>query len=158
MALEPVIHDIVVDLSRGRAFELFADRIGQWWPIAYTFSGPQFGLAGIDPRPGGRWFERTQRGEQLSWGRVRGYERGARLVLGFGVGGHRGPIEDDQASEVEIRFTDAGSHRTRVTVEHRAFERHGASAEQLHDGMASPQGWPTILAEYAREAQRDPRH
>ena len=47
---------------------------------------------------------------------------------------------------------DLGPKRTRVEVEHRGFARHGAGAELLRGGMASSDGWPYILRQYAEAA------
>jgi uncharacterized protein YndB with AHSA1/START domain len=154
MALAPISHAVTIDLPPALAFARFADQLGQWWPLAYSFSGPDFAHAAIDPHAGGRWFERTKGGEQLSWGKVHAYDRGKRLVLGFAIGADRRPTPDGAASEVEVRFEPDGDG-TSLTVEHRAFERHGDAAEKMREGMASPQGWPLILAEFARECRRE---
>lgn len=158
MSKEPIKLEIVVDLPPERAFELFADRLGDWWPIAYTFSGAKFDNAQVEPRSGGRWFERTQDGDEIPWGAVRVYERGHRLVLQFGIGADRKPAPPARSSEVELRFTGTGTGAaaTRVSVEHRDFERHGDDAAILREGMASEsQGWPVILAEFRRAASID---
>jgi uncharacterized protein YndB with AHSA1/START domain/catechol 2,3-dioxygenase-like lactoylglutathione lyase family enzyme len=143
-------HDIIVEAGVTAAFEIFTAHLGEWWPLAYTFSGPDFAGASIDPAPGGAWGERNAEGEWLSWGEVRIYERGERLVLAFGIGPDRQPVPDDAASEVEVRFQDAGAGLARIQVEHRHFDRHGAGAAALRAGMDSPQGWPLILAALRR--------
>ena len=151
MALEPVTHQILVPAPPGRVFDLFC-ALGAWWPLAYTFSEPRFEDGAVERRKGGRWFERDIEGKQLDWGEVRAFEEGRRLVLGFGIGLDRKPVPPDNASEVEVRFEPAEGG-ARVSVEHRAFERHGGGAEAMRAGMASPQGWPLILAELRRAAR-----
>ncbi|HMI86482.1 MAG TPA: SRPBCC domain-containing protein [Polyangiaceae bacterium] len=89
-----------------------------------------FRSAVVEPRVGGRWLERTREGEEISWGDVRAYEPGRRLVLGFAIGADRQPVSREKASEVEVRFIPAGES-TRVEVEHRNFERHEEGAELL---------------------------
>lgn len=145
-------HEITLAVAAETAFEVFADHLGDWWPLAYTFSGPEFETARVEVQTGGRWYERTRAGQELSWGDVRAYERGRRLVLGFGIGPDRKPAPPERSSEVEVRFEQSGVAQTRVTVEHRGFERHGEGAQVLREGMDSPQqGWPVILAELSRE-------
>jgi uncharacterized protein YndB with AHSA1/START domain len=155
MTLQPVEHAIVVEVPVEHAFELFADQLGAWWPLAFTFSGAQFESAQIESKPGGRWFERTRSGNELSWGEVRAYERGKRLVLAFAIAADRQPAAPRDASEVEVTFIPIDAGRTRIAVEHRDFERHGEHAKTMRDGMDSQSGgWPVILAELQRHVRR----
>jgi uncharacterized protein YndB with AHSA1/START domain len=155
--LAPIYHAVVLDLPPREAFALFTAGLGEWWPLAYTFSEAGFAAAWVEPRVGGRWAERDESGRELPWGEVRAYEEGRRLVLSFAIGADRRPAPPDRASEVEVRFAPAGERRTRVELEHRDFARHGESGELLRGGMDSSQGWPLILAELRRAAQREPR-
>jgi uncharacterized protein YndB with AHSA1/START domain len=150
MSLDPVRCTIEVPASPERAFERFVGDIGRWWPIPYTYGEDRFGTAAIEPRAGGRWFETTLDGSEERWGTVRAFEPGRRLVLSFNIGPQRKPEPPERESEVEIRFApqDGG---TRIELEHRDFARHGEGAEALRAGMASRQGWPIILASFARE-------
>ena len=153
MDLPAVRHEIGVELSPERAFALF-NELGAWWPLAYTFSGAKFDSAHIEPRAGGRWFERSETGDEIPWGEVRVYEHGRRLVLQWGIGPDRKPAPPARSSEVEVRFAPADA-AARVSVEHRDFERHGEGAELLRQGMDSDaQGWPLILAEFRRAARQ----
>jgi len=156
MPNDPITHQVVVKAGTAGAFDAFTADLGAWWPLAYTFSGVDFVDAAIEPRAGGVWFERNQAGEKLSWGEVRDYTPGARLVLAFAIGADRKPVSNDAASEVEVRFLAAGPGQTRVELEHRDFARHGKDSETLRAGMDSPQGWPLILAELRRWIQARP--
>jgi uncharacterized protein YndB with AHSA1/START domain len=153
MTISPITHAIDVADSPAEVFQLFTAHLGSWWPIAYTFSGPAFEDAAVEPRVGGRWFERDTNGTELSWGEVRVFEPPRRLVVTFAIGADRKPEKKGEASEVEVRF-NARDGGTRVEVEHRDFERHGDDAAALRLGMNSPQGWPTILAELRRSVRR----
>ncbi len=150
MSNNRISHQVVVEAGPSGAFDAFTAHLGAWWPLAYTFSEASFADAAIEPTVGGVWYERTRAGEKLSWGEVRAYAPGERIVLAFGIGPDRRPAPNDAASEVEVRFSADGQGRTRVEVEHRGFERHGAGAETLRAGMDSAQGWPLILAELRR--------
>jgi len=55
-----------------------------------------------------------------------------------------------KASEVEIRFFAEGAGKTRVELEHRGLERHGAGWEQIRTSVDSPGGWNAILEEFAK--------
>src|SRR5882757_9450002 len=55
----------------------------------------------------------------------------------------------ERASEVEVRFFAADSG-TRVELEHRNLERHGAGWEQVRTGVDSPAGWSAILEQFAK--------
>jgi hypothetical protein len=69
-------------------------------------------------------------------------------VLAWQIGPTRVPEPDPaRASEVEVRFIPAGPETTRVSVEHRGFERHGDGAEEYAAGMTG--GWERLLGRYA---------
>lgn len=153
--LPPVNAAVIVDTPIEQAFHVFADELGRWWPNAYTYAASHLETAAIEPRVGGRWFERDDEGRETSWGEVRAYERPHRIVAAFAIGPRRSPESPEKASEVEFRFfPEKGGSRTRLEVEHRDFARHGSGAAELRAGMASHQGWSLILAAFAREATR----
>jgi len=145
-----IAHDTVVDAGAETAFDIVTLHLGEWWPLAYTFSLERFRDAAIESHAGGVWFEIDDAGQRLSWGEVRAFHPPTRLVLAFAIGPDRQPVADDAASEVEVRFANDTPGRTRVTIEHRAFERHGDGGDATRAGMDSPQGWPLILAELRR--------
>jgi len=54
------------------------------------------------------------------------------------------------ASEFEVNFREQADGRTRVELEH--IGRHGPGAAAIHQGIASPGGWPGIMDNYAKVA------
>ena len=60
-----------IDAQPDLVYHMFTARLGDWWPLTYTFSGPQCAFAEIEPKHGGEWYERTYKGERLSWGKVK---------------------------------------------------------------------------------------
>lgn len=152
MVDEPVKAGVTLSAPADDAFKIFVDRVGEWWPKPYTYSQDDLARIVIEPRAGGRWYEVDVRGRRTDWGEVRSFEPGRRIVLSWAVSANRTPEPLDRASEVEVRFLPLGPRTTRVELEHRALSRHGAGAGTIRSGMASPEGWPYILREYAEAA------
>lgn len=149
---EPVKAGVTLSAPVQHAFQVFVERITDWWPKAYTFSQDDLAQIAIEPHTGGRWYEVDRRGRRLDWGEVRAFDPLRRLVLSWAVSADRGQERPEHASEVEVRFQALGPKLTRVEVEHRDFARHGSGAHILRAGMASSEGWPYILREYAEAA------
>jgi uncharacterized protein YndB with AHSA1/START domain len=152
--LGEIRHETVVPVNIDRAFHLFADRIGEWWPVENTFARVE-GIAAslvditIDSEPGGRWFERLADGRTLSWGLVIAYDRPNHLMLSWQIAADGRPEADPQrASTVEVSFTER-SAGTAVSIIHRDFDRHGPEAGKIwHQAMDSDEGWPKFLDRY----------
>jgi uncharacterized protein YndB with AHSA1/START domain len=157
MEQHPVKAGVTVSAPVDHAFSVFVDRIADWWPKAYTFSQDALRQIAIEPRAGGHWYETDLRGRRLDWGEVRAFDKDRRLVLSWAVSAERTQEPPERASEVEVRFQAATPRLTRVELEHRDFQRHGAGAEILRRGMASGEGWPYILREYAEAASSTAR-
>jgi uncharacterized protein YndB with AHSA1/START domain len=150
---------VTVPLGTDAAFAWFADRLGSWWPPQSTFGRSEFVTAVVERRAGGRWFERTSDGRELTWGTVKRYDPPDRLVVTWQIT-EKGEPEPDpaKASEVEIRFVPLGERSTRVELEHRGFDHHGARAGEIwRQGMESTQGWDSILGQYVAAAAREAR-
>ena len=133
-----------------RAFRVFTERGDAWWPRAYRLGKSERADVVLEPRAGGRWYERGVDGSECDWGRVLVWEPPRRLVLGWqiGVGFVPEPVPE-RSSRVEVRFVEEGPERTTVTVVHSGFERHGEGWESLREGVAHQGGWPGVLESYA---------
>ena len=104
----------------------------------------------IEPRAGGRWYERGQDGSECDWGVVLAWEPPERLLLGWQLDAEfrHNPAA---ATEVELRFIAESPAVTRVELEHRGLERLGEQAEVLRGKIDAPGGWTGLLERY-REA------
>jgi uncharacterized protein YndB with AHSA1/START domain len=144
--IEPIRLVVELDCPAEHAFEVWTARIGTWWPVDHTASG-QPGLAVIlEGRPGGRIFERTPAGAEHDWGEVLAWEPPARLVYSWHLRRDRA-----DATEVEIRFVPVERSRTRVEIEHRAWERLGAEGKAWRDRNRG--GWSTLLPHYRKAVE-----
>ena len=150
---DAVTHSVLVPLSPDAAFELFTERFGDWWPKdSHHIADAPCAEALLEPRAGGRWFERAEDGSECDWGYVRELDRPDRLVLAW----HLTPDwkfdpDPSKATEVEVTFS-AEDDQTRVTLEHRGFEIHGESGAAMRESVSSEGGWPSLLELYRSAA------
>ena len=151
-AVAPIQRSVVVDAPPERAFEVFTERLGTWWPSDYSVVEGGYGTAIIEPRAGGRWYERGATGAECDVGEVLVYEPPSRLVLTWRLDAEFN-VEPDpaRASEIEVRFVP-DRDGTRVELEHRHFERHGAGGAVVAETVGGEGGWGTLLGIYAEAA------
>jgi uncharacterized protein YndB with AHSA1/START domain len=104
----------------------------------------------FEPRVGGHLYDRGVDGSECRWARVLAYEPPHRVVLSWDIS-PQWQLESDleKTSEVEVRFIAESLERTRVELEHRNLERHGAGWEGLREGVRSNDGWPLYLRRFA---------
>jgi uncharacterized protein YndB with AHSA1/START domain len=116
-----------------------------WWPRTHKIGGADLDEAVLEPRAGGRWYERDTDGGECEWGTVKVFDPPRRLVVTWQVNAQWQYDPDPaHASEVEVRFTEDGG-ATLVELEHRHIDRHGADGEELRKVFECPGGWPGIL-------------
>lgn len=104
----------------------------------------------VGPREGGRWFERAEDGTETDWGKVIDWRPPRRLLLAWQIDG-AWRFDPDFVTEVELTFA-AESEGTLVTLEHRNFERFGATAAKIAEQIG--RGWPAVLEDFAGYAER----
>lgn len=143
---------VVVPLTIDHAFALFSD-LDRWWPSEYTRAPVVDQEIVIEPHAGGFCYERGANGFRCDWGRVLVYEPPRHLVLAWQITAAREPRADpEHSSTIDVRLVPDGAQRTRVTLEHRDFDRHGPDTAGYRALMASEDGWPLILGRYAAAA------
>ena len=141
---------VVVDAPIERAFSVFTEQFDRIKPREHNLLGVDVAETVFEAREGGRIYDRGVDGSECHWARVLAYEPPNRVVLSWDIN-PRWQIESnlEKTSEVEVRFVAEGPARTRVELEHRNLDRHGAGWEAERDGVAGPGGWPLYLQRFA---------
>ncbi len=135
---------VTVKASPERAFRVFTEGIDTWWPRTHHIGKSPSTGGFLEGRVGGRCYSTHEDGSECDWGSVLVWEPPRRLVIAWQVTPSWGYEPDlAKASEVEVRFTPEGDGQTRVDLEHRHFERHGAGGDTMRNAVDG--GWVGIL-------------
>jgi len=142
--------EIRVKAAPACAFEIFTLGMSQWWLKTHTINPTKSPIKDIliEPRQGGRWYERGEDGSECQWGKVLAWEPPARLLLAWQINA-QWQFDPNLVTEVEIRFTPDGNG-TKVVLEHRLLERLGDAAEAMR--QAFERGWGSLLEQFATKA------
>jgi len=148
-----VRHQIVVEVSAERAFQVFTEQFDRIKPREHNLLGVPIAETVFERYAGGAVFDRGEDGSECRWARVLAFEPPERFVISWDIS-PRWELETDpdRASEVEVRFVVEGPTRTRVELEHRHLDRHGAGWESERDGVGGDAGWPLYLQRFAEVA------
>ena len=144
----PVRKSIHVKAPQARAFEVFTARFDSWWPRGHHIAAPEMAEAVIEPRQGGRWYEKGVDGSLCQWGEVLVWEPPSRLVLSWCINSQF-KLDAQVDSQVEVRFTADGPDATLVELEHRIT---AVDAQKIAESVSSTGGWGSLLALYAEKA------
>lgn len=148
----PVRRSIFVNAPQAHAFEVFTSGIGRWWPKTHTIGNAELDKPIIEPRVGGRWYEREVDGSECEIGKVLAWEPPARLLLAWQLDPDW-KFNPSLITEVEVTFTPEGGG-TLVALEHRNLERLGDRAEEMAEKIGSPGGWATVLQLYSEASEK----
>lgn len=146
--LEPLHLSFDVECSAAHAFDTWT-RIATWWPRSHTISAEPDAQITLEPRVGGRIFERTSSGAEHEWGEVIAFEPPHRLAYLWHIRRDRA-----QATEVEIIFRAVGDATTRVEIEHRGWERLGDDAVAWRD--RNVRAWESLVPAFAQALESAP--
>ena len=145
---------VTVHAPQAVAFEVFTARMASWWPMASDHVGlSECADVVVEPRVGGRWFERGVDGVESPWGEVLAWQPPGRVLLAWRLNA-QWRFDPAFLNEIEIRFVEVDAATTRVELEHRGLEALGAQAAQMRDVLGSANGWGGMLDQYAAVAAR----
>jgi uncharacterized protein YndB with AHSA1/START domain len=141
---------IVVEAPIDRAFRVFTEDFDRIKPREHNMLGVEIAEIVIEPRAGGRVYDRGVDGSEYQWARVLAFEPPDRLVFSWDLSPQFQIESDlDKTSEVEVRFIAESTERTRVELEHRNLDRHGGGWEGTREAVGGDGGWPLYLQRYA---------
>jgi uncharacterized protein YndB with AHSA1/START domain len=144
--IEPLRIELDVECAPDHAFATWTADIARWWPAGHTMTGDPAAVV-IEPRIGGRIFERAHDGREVDWGEVTAWEPPERLAYLWHMRRDRA-----DATDVEIRFVATGPESTRLEIVHTGWERLGAEAQTWRD--ANQGGWSGLLPHFVAAAER----
>jgi hypothetical protein len=148
----PVKRSVVVKADVERSFAAFTGRIGRWWPRSHSISSTPQADVIIEPRVGGRWYERGADGAEREWGKVLVWGPPGRLILAWQLDANW-KYDPALVLEVEVTFTALEAGVTRVDLEHRNLEKYGDKADTVRDMVGSDNGWRGILKSFVADAE-----
>ncbi|PRY25296.1 activator of Hsp90 ATPase-like protein [Aliiruegeria haliotis] len=133
----------VLPLPAEVAFRLFAEELGDWWPLeSHSLSALEGKLplsVRAEPRLGGRIVEIRHDAAEAEWGTFTAWDPVRRIAFDWYVGRERA-----QATQVEVTFSQRGDE-TVLGLVHSGFENLGPGAEA---SLANyDEGWDLVLGE-----------
>jgi uncharacterized protein YndB with AHSA1/START domain len=145
--IEPLRISFGVSSPPERTFELWTARTSTWWPASHTVSAEPGVEIIIEPRVGGRIYERTAGGIEHDWGQVTRWEPPTRIAYLWHLRQDRA-----DATEVEITFAADERHGTAVSIVHRGWERLGARGPERR--QQNQHGWSSLLPHFQAAENR----
>jgi uncharacterized protein YndB with AHSA1/START domain len=148
---------VKVRAPRQVAWDVFTGQMGTWWPLAvYKIGKAKAVDAIIEPRVGGRWYERGDDGSTCDWGRVLVWEPNSRLVLSWSIDADF-QYNPELQTEIEVRFIAEKGGLTRVEFEHRCLDRYGDRRDEMRTIYDKTGDWGQLLASFAQTAETSAR-
>jgi uncharacterized protein YndB with AHSA1/START domain len=143
--LPDVRKTITVPAPVDEAFKIFVERPIEWIPAGHSFlRGPQF--MAMEPRAGGRFYERGPDGAEITRGTILEWSPPHRLAVTWRVGPGWQPIFcDEQASVIRVGFSAGCPGTTDVALTYTQLHRHGDFAAVLRAALAGPDPGPTLV-------------
>jgi hypothetical protein len=144
--IEPLRLSYEIDCAPEHAFEVWTTRTAAWWPKGHSVSGNADTSVVLEPREGGRIFERTPDGAEIDWGEITLWEPPRRLGYLWHINRDR-----SDATDVELTFVGLDDGTTRLEILHTGWERLGAQGGEWRE--ANTGGWNALLPSFVTAAE-----
>jgi hypothetical protein len=145
VSVEPLRLSFEIACPTEHAFAVWTERLSTWWPKGHSASGDPATVVTLEPRLGGRIFERTSDGTEIDWGEITFWNPPYRLGYLWHISRDR-----SDATDVELTFVDLGDGTTRLDIVHSGWERLGADGSTWRD--ANTGGWNALLPDFVAAA------
>jgi hypothetical protein len=152
--VEPIRQAVTVRCAPERAFTLFTEGIGTWWPLdGYSRAVNEFEPGSVsakelrfEPRLGGSIVEYLSDGQALPWAEVTVWRPPQEVVMAW-----RPHSLPEPPTELAAMFTALEDSTTLVELEHRGWDRVSRTfRDELYDVYV--RGWVTTLGLFAAVA------
>lgn len=141
---EPIVKTIEVPCSQEKAFRLFVEEMGAWWPLnrfsASVLRGEAAQGLRVEATVGGAIVEIGPDGTEHLWGTITAFTPYEAIEMDFHIA-----QPATSASRLELTFTPIAGDRTRVQLTQSKWEAFGKKAKQMYGGYAK--GWAVIFDE-----------
>ena len=143
---------LTVQAPQAHCFQVFTEHMTAWWPSASHHIGksPVEAIV-VEPRVGGRWYERGTDAVECDWGSVTAYDPPSRLALDWQLNTEFA-YDANFHSPIEILFIAESPNATRIEFEHR-IDAFGEQAAAMLPILDSDGGWGGILALFLARAE-----
>ncbi len=149
--IEPVIKSIVVPCTPQKAFDVFVQDTGTWWPLeSHSISSGKGNTAAnvlIEGIVGGDIYEVSSNGERHNWGKVTAFENGKSFAMTWHLNN-----PPSTGSLVTVTFRAHPDGGTEVILQHDNWDNLGDGAKEKRDQYNA--GWVKVFeTKYANACQ-----
>ncbi len=138
--IEPIELSFTVACTAAHAFAVWTERTSLWWPATHSVSQDPGLIVTIEPRVGGRIFERTPDGAEHDWGQITSWNPPSSFS-------YRWHLRQDRqdATDVTVEFVDLADE-AEVRITHSGWERLGVRGPDLQG--RNRDGWAGVLPSF----------
>ena len=143
--IEPVIKTITVPCPPGKAFDIFVNDIGKWWPLETHAISPsndeKAETVHIEGIVGGDVFEISSSGVRHKWGKVVVFKPGEVFAMTWHLSN-----PPRLGTLITVTFIPIPGGGTEVILRHDNWQALGDSAREKRDQYNH--GWVSVLSLY----------